>query len=100
LRSQLETEKTRYKELEEEHEDVEKWWRESKAKVTALEAENSELKKQLAAAPAENSDLKQKSAAAREVPEAAKILNQLKSKRKKSKTDLADLEVILEILES
>jgi transposase len=28
------------------------------------------------------------------------LLNQLKSKRKKSKTDLADLEVILEILES
>jgi chromosome segregation ATPase len=48
----------------------------------------------------ELSDLKQKSAAARELPEAAEILNQLKSKRKKSKTDLTDLEVILEILES
>ena len=48
----------------------------------------------------ELSDLKQKSATARELPEAADLLNQLKSKRKKSKTDLADLEVILEILES
>jgi chromosome segregation ATPase len=32
--------------------------------------------------------------------EAADLLNQLKAKRKKSKTDLADLEAILEILES
>jgi chromosome segregation ATPase len=49
----------------------------------------------------ELSDLKQKSAAAsRDLPEAADLLNQLKAKRKKSKTDLADLEVILEILES
>ena len=49
----------------------------------------------------ELSDLKQKSAAAeKDLPEAADILNQLKAKRKKSKTDLADLEAILEILES
>jgi chromosome segregation ATPase len=49
----------------------------------------------------ELSDLKQKSAAAsKDLPEAADLLNQLKSKRKKSKTDLADLETILEILES
>jgi hypothetical protein len=46
-------------------------------------------------------DLKQKSAtASKDLPEAAEILNQLKSKRKKSKPDLADLETILEILES
>jgi hypothetical protein len=32
--------------------------------------------------------------------EAADLLNRLKSKRKKSKTDLGDLEVILELLES
>jgi hypothetical protein len=49
---------------------------------------------------AELADLKQKSAAARELPEAADLLNQLKAKRKKSKADLADLEAILEILES
>jgi chromosome segregation ATPase len=49
----------------------------------------------------ELSGLKQKPAAAsRDLPEAAEILNQLKSKRKKSKADLTDMEVILEILES
>jgi chromosome segregation ATPase len=49
----------------------------------------------------ELSDLKQKLAtASKDLPEAAEILNQLKAKRKKSKTDLADLETILEILES
>ena len=35
-----------------------------------------------------------------EFPDAAKILSQLRARRKKSKTDLADLEVILEILKS
>jgi chromosome segregation ATPase len=49
----------------------------------------------------ELSEVKQKSAAAREdLPEAADLLNQLKAKRKKSKSDLTDLEVILEILEN
>ena len=49
---------------------------------------------------AEFADLKQKLVAAgKDLPEAAEILNQLKAKRKKSKTDLADLETILEILE-
>jgi hypothetical protein len=49
----------------------------------------------------ELSELKQKSVAAREdLPEAADLLNQLKAKRKKSKSELADLEVILEILEN
>ena len=33
-------------------------------------------------------------------PDAATILSQLRTSRKKSKTDLADLETILEILES
>ena len=33
-------------------------------------------------------------------PDAAKILSQLRARRKKSKIDLADLEVILEIIES
>ncbi len=47
----------------------------------------------------EISELKQKSAAAsKDLPEAADLLNQLKGERKKSKADLADLEVILEIL--
>lgn len=33
-------------------------------------------------------------------PDSATILSQLRARRKKSKTDLADLEAILEILES
>jgi hypothetical protein len=50
---------------------------------------------------AELSELKLISAtASKDLPEAADLLNQLKSKRKKSKADLADLETILEILES
>jgi ABC-type transporter Mla subunit MlaD len=34
------------------------------------------------------------------IPDAATVLSQLRARRKKSKTDLADLEAILEILES
>jgi hypothetical protein len=54
---------------------------------------------------AELSPLKQNSVPAATVsekltPDAATILSQLRAKRKKSKTDLADLEAILEILES
>jgi chromosome segregation ATPase len=50
---------------------------------------------------AELTDLKQKSvAASKDLPEAAEILNQLKAQRKKSKADLTDLEIILEILEN
>jgi len=58
------------------------------------------LRRQLADLQAELSDLKQKSAAASELPEAADLLNQLKTRRKRSKADLTDLETILEILES
>ena len=48
----------------------------------------------------ELSDLKQKSAAAREdLPEAADLLNQLKAKRRKSTVSLADVELLLEIIE-
>ena len=54
---------------------------------------------------AELSELKQISAPAVTLseklrPDAATILSQLRASRKKSKTDLADLEAILEILES
>jgi hypothetical protein len=54
---------------------------------------------------AELSELKQNSAPAATLSErltadAATILSQLRARRKKSKTDLADLEAILEILES
>ncbi len=54
---------------------------------------------------AELSEKKQNSAPAATLfekltPDAATILSQLRARRKKSKTDLADLETILEILES
>jgi predicted RNase H-like nuclease (RuvC/YqgF family) len=70
LRSQLETERADREEIE---------------------AELSELKQNsaLAAIPSEKL-----------TPDAATILSQLRARRKKSKTDLADLEAILEILES
>ncbi|WP_445250417.1 hypothetical protein [Microcoleus sp. OTE_8_concoct_300] len=54
---------------------------------------------------AELSELKQNSAPAatlsgKPTPDAATILSQLRARRKKSKTDLSDLEAILEILKS
>jgi uncharacterized protein (DUF3084 family) len=53
----------------------------------------------------ELSDTKQNSVSAATLsekltPDGATILSQLRTRRKKSKTDLADLEAILEILES
>jgi chromosome segregation ATPase len=87
LRSQLKAEQTRYEELDEEFQELDDQWSDCKKEVRQLEAELAELK--------------QKSAAAsKDLPEAAEVYNQLKSKRKKSTTTLADLEAILEILES
>ena len=77
-----------------------------------LQAEVIELRSQLQKEradreeiEAELSELKQKSAPTATLSEkltanAATILSQLRGRRKKSKTDLADLEAILEILES
>jgi uncharacterized phage infection (PIP) family protein YhgE len=70
LRSQLETERTDREEIE---------------------AEFSELKQNSAPAATLSEKL---------TPDAATILSQLRARRKKSKTDLADLQAILEILES
>lgn len=76
-----------------------------------LQAEVIELRSQLETERAnrekieeELSELKQNSAPAATLsekltPNAATILSQLRVRRKKSKTDLADLETILEILE-
>jgi chromosome segregation ATPase len=66
-----------------------------------LETESADRKE----TEAELFELKQNSAYAATVsekltPDAATILSQLRAKRKKSKTDLADLEAILEILQS
>jgi chromosome segregation ATPase len=61
------------------------------------EKEISELRSQL---ETELAEVKQNSAAAsRNLPEVADLLNQLKAKRKKSTTTLADVEKILEIME-
>jgi len=70
LRSQLETERADREEIE---------------------AELSELKQNPAPATTLSGKL---------TPDVATILSQLRTRRKKSKTDLADLEAILEILES
>jgi chromosome segregation ATPase len=60
----------------------------------------SRLRLEIGELQVELAELKQKSAtASKDLPEAADILNQLKSKRKKSKAELADVEKILEILE-
>ncbi len=78
LRSQLETERTRWDELQEELDDRE------------------EICAQLRS---ELSDLRQKSViASQDFPESADLLNQLKGRRKKSKADLADMEAVLDIL--
>jgi uncharacterized coiled-coil DUF342 family protein len=80
--------------------------------LNSLQAQVAELRPQLQKErasreeiEAELSELKQNSAPAATLPEkltpdVATILSQLRARRKKSKTDLADLEAILEILES
>ena len=80
--------------------------------LNSLQAQIAELRSQLETErtdrermEAERSSLKQNSAPAATLsekltPNAATILSQLRARRKKSKTDLADLEAILEILES
>jgi len=60
------------------------------------DAEIEILKSSLARRSGENSE---KSAVARELPEAADLLNQLKARRKKSRAELADVELILEMIE-
>jgi chromosome segregation ATPase len=80
--------------------------------LNSLQAQVAELRSQLeterasrSKIGAERSSLKENSAPAVEpskklTPDAATILSELRARRKKSKTDLADLETILEILES
>jgi flagellar biosynthesis chaperone FliJ len=71
-----------------------------------LEREVQELRSQLETERADRekiegelAELKQKSATASEWPEAADLLNQLKTRRKKSSASLADIEAILEMIE-
>jgi len=114
LRSQLEAEKTRLKELDDQCEDYEKWWKEEEGKVADRDKIIAELRSQideerdgtinalytLHGLQLELSDLKQNSASAsQDLPEAADLLNRLKAKRKKSTVTLADVEAILGMIE-
>jgi uncharacterized protein (DUF3084 family) len=84
----------------------------SKSEKESLKQEVQELRSQLEAERADREkieaelcELKQNFAPAATVsekltPDATTILSQLRARRKKSKTDLADLGAILEILES
>ncbi|WP_333460399.1 hypothetical protein [Microcoleus sp. F10-B2] len=77
----------------------------STAVTNKLRGEVQELRSQLETERADReeieiqlSDLRQKSVTASELPEAADLLNQLKGRRKKSRTDLADIDAILWLL--
>ena len=106
LRSQLQTEKTRGEELWEELSDTEEALTKVRAELVDREkelaaalAEVLDLKQKLAAAPTENPEPEQKLAAAgKDLLKAADVLNQLKGRRKKSRADLGDMEVVLGLL--
>ena len=99
-------------ELEEAHADYAKVLESSIHVTNKLRQEVQELRSQLETERAEREEIevqlsekKQNSApvatpSEKLTPDAATILSQLRARRKKSKTDLADLEAILEILES
>ncbi len=73
----------------------------SSVEVETLNQELAFVREQLETVRAENEKLKARQPVTEfELPEAGDLLNKLKAKRKKSKADLADLEAILEILES
>jgi DNA repair exonuclease SbcCD ATPase subunit len=63
------------------------------------QAQVAELRSQLAAERAEREENKKSAPVEKDLPKTADLLNKLKAKRKKSKTDLADLEAILELLQ-
>ena len=93
LRSQLEAQKTSWEEVQEELDNRDEVCERLRSQLTDREAE-------LAAVRSELADLKQKSATAgKDLPEAADLYNQLKTRRKKSSSSLADIEAILEMIE-
>ena len=94
LRKQLDAEKKRSAELEEELDNREK-------EAADLRRNLSDRDKELEQLRSEFSELKQKSAttASIDLPEAADLYNQLKTRRKKSSASLADVELILEMIE-
>jgi hypothetical protein len=105
LRQELETVRAENQRLhtelgnsESEKESLKQEVQESRSQLETERADREEIE-------AELSELKQNSAPAATLsekltPDAATVLSQLRARRKKSKTDLADLEAILEILES
>jgi chromosome segregation ATPase len=73
--------------------------------LDSSQAQVAELRLQLQKEPASREEietklynLKQKSVIASELPEAADLLNQVKTRRKKFTASLADIEVILEMI--
>jgi hypothetical protein len=62
-----------------------------------LEVQN--LKEELGKERADREENKKSAPARKDFPDAADLLNQLKTKRKKSSTTLADIETLLELLE-
>jgi len=73
--------------------------------LNSSQAQVAELRSQLQKEPASREeietklfDLKQKSATASKLPQAADLLNQLKTRRKKFTVSLADIEAILEMI--
>ena len=92
VRSQLATERADRKEVEESFWEMEESLNKSQAELADQDKIIAELRSEL-------SDLKQKSAPAREFPDAADLLNQLKTRRKKSNVTLADVETLLEMIE-
>ena len=74
----------------------------SEVKVETLNQELAEVRSQLETELADREQIKNSApiAIGVEFPEPAIILSQLRAKRKKSKADLADIETVLELLES
>jgi predicted translin family RNA/ssDNA-binding protein len=65
-----------------------------------VEAQLADRGEQIRQLLSELAELKQKSAtASKDLPEAADLYNQLKTRRKKSSSSLADVELILEMIE-
>jgi chromosome segregation ATPase len=115
VRSQLEAEKRRWDELREELDDSEETCTELRGELETVQAElfdakaiissldpspvASALRLEIGRLQTEFENCRQQAATNFDLPDAADLLNQLKAKRKKSKTDLGDVETLLEILE-
>jgi chromosome segregation ATPase len=99
LRSELAAEQTRYKEQDEEFWELNERWEEATKEVHRLKQEATDWDAEIEKLRSQPQELKQKSAAARELPEVADLLNQLKTRRKKSNATLGDIEEILAMIE-